>query len=83
MAKGLAYLHSRGPTRLAHGDIKASNILLDKNMEPKIADFGLARMCQNNERKVLTRIEGKRLVKKPIVEDNSLQMNRLSNGKIL
>ncbi|KAG0605155.1 hypothetical protein M758_9G035800 [Ceratodon purpureus] len=60
MAKGLSYLHSRGPTRLAHGDIKASNILLDRNMEPKIADFGLARMCQNNERKVLTRIEGKR-----------------------
>lgn len=60
MAKGLSYLHSRGPTRLAHGDLKASNILLDRNMEPKIADFGLARMCQNNERKVLTRIEGKR-----------------------
>lgn len=60
MAKGLSYLHSRGPTRLAHGDIKASNILLDRTLEPKIADFGLARMCQNNERKVLTRIEGKR-----------------------
>lgn len=60
MAKGLACLHSRGPQRLAHGDIKASNVLLDRFLEPKIADFGLARMCQNNERKVLTRIEGKR-----------------------
>lgn len=60
MAKGLAYLHSRGPQRLAHGDIKASNVLLDRFLEPKFADFGLARMCQNNERKVLTRIEGKR-----------------------
>lgn len=60
LAKGLSFLHSRGPERLAHGDIKANNVLLDKNLEPKIADFGLARMCQNNERKVLTRIEGKR-----------------------
>jgi serine/threonine protein kinase len=60
LAKGLAFLHSRGPQRLAHGDIKAINVLLDRNLEPKIADFGLSRMCQNNERKVLTRIEGKR-----------------------
>ncbi|KAG0588013.1 hypothetical protein KC19_2G208700 [Ceratodon purpureus] len=60
LAKGLAFLHSRGPQRLAHGDIKANNVLLDNKLEPKIADFGLARMCQNNERKVLTRIEGKR-----------------------
>lgn len=60
LAKGLAFLHSRGPQRLAHGDLKANNVLLDKNLEPKVADFGLTRMCQNNERKVLTRIEGKR-----------------------
>jgi serine/threonine protein kinase len=60
LAQGLAFLHSRGPERLAHGDIKANNVLLDRKLAPKIADFGLARMCQNNERKVLTRIEGKR-----------------------
>ena len=65
MAKGLAYLHSKGDRqqRLAHGDIKASSILLDRRLEPKIADFGLARLCQMNSRKVLTRIDGKRWVK--------------------
>lgn len=61
MAKGLACLHSQSPERLAHGDIKANNILLDRHLEPKIADFGLARMCQNNERRVVVHIEGKRL----------------------
>nr|PNR51213.1 hypothetical protein PHYPA_010399 [Physcomitrium patens] len=60
MAKGLACLHSQSPERLAHGDIKANNILLDRHLEPKIADFGLARMCQNNERRVVVHIEGKR-----------------------
>jgi serine/threonine protein kinase len=43
-AQGLSYLHEESQRILAHGDIKASNILLDRTMRPKIADFGLANL---------------------------------------
>lgn len=42
-ARGLQFLHTIGNKPLIHGDIKSANILLDKNFEPKIGDFGLAR----------------------------------------
>lgn len=42
-ARGLQFLHTIGNKPLIHGDIKSANILLDRNFEPKIGDFGLAR----------------------------------------
>ncbi|GMI94006.1 hypothetical protein like AT4G28670 [Hibiscus trionum] len=47
-AEGLEYLHQGCEVRVIHRDIKASNILLDLKFRPKIADFGLARLCSRN-----------------------------------
>ncbi|XP_064119577.1 LOW QUALITY PROTEIN: uncharacterized protein LOC135224495 [Macrobrachium nipponense] len=60
-AKALQFLHTVNQRPLIHGDVKSANILLDKHLEPKLGDFGLARegKSQSTSLKV-TRINGTR-----------------------
>ncbi|MBA0803962.1 hypothetical protein Gohar_014119 [Gossypium harknessii] len=58
VAKGLAFLHEEVQPYIVHRDIKASNILLDKNLMPKISDFGLAKLFPDNLTHISTRVAG-------------------------
>lgn len=57
-AKGLAFLHEELEPHIVHRDIKASNILLDKNFVPKIGDFGLAKLFPEDITHISTRVAG-------------------------
>ncbi|XP_057950270.1 putative serine/threonine-protein kinase [Malania oleifera] len=57
-ARGLAFLHEELVPHIVHRDIKASNILLDRDFMPKIGDFGLAKLFPDNITHISTRIAG-------------------------
>ncbi|KAF5737577.1 hypothetical protein HS088_TW13G00462 [Tripterygium wilfordii] len=58
VARGLAYLHEEVTPHIVHRDIKASNILLDRDFTPKVSDFGLSRLLRDNHSYISTRVAG-------------------------
>ena len=58
IARGLTFLHEESTLKIVHRDIKTSNILLDGDLNPKISDFGLAKLYEEENSHITTRVAG-------------------------
>ncbi|XP_063943042.1 probable LRR receptor-like serine/threonine-protein kinase RFK1 isoform X2 [Daucus carota subsp. sativus] len=58
IARGLAFLHEESRLKIVHRDIKGTNVLLDGELNPKISDFGLARLNEDEKSHISTRVAG-------------------------
>ncbi|XP_073300775.1 probable LRR receptor-like serine/threonine-protein kinase At1g07650 isoform X2 [Primulina huaijiensis] len=58
IAKCLAFLHEESTLKIVHRDIKTNNVLLDKDLNPKISDFGLAKLEEDDNTHIITRVAG-------------------------
>ncbi|KAF3955626.1 hypothetical protein CMV_019170 [Castanea mollissima] len=58
IARGLAFLHEESTLKVVHRDIKTTNVLLDRDLNPKISDFGLAKLNEEENTHISTRIAG-------------------------
>lgn len=57
-ARGLTYLHEQCDPKIIHRDVKAANILLDKDFEAVVGDFGLAKLLDHQDSHVTTAVRG-------------------------
>ncbi|KAH7422050.1 hypothetical protein KP509_13G088200 [Ceratopteris richardii] len=57
-ARGLAYLHEECPNPILHFDVKPQNILLDENLNAKLADFGLSKLVAREQSSINTQVRG-------------------------
>ncbi|MCO5570469.1 hypothetical protein L7F22_024191 [Adiantum nelumboides] len=60
VAKGIAYCHEQCRSRIIHCDIKPENVLLEHDYNPKVSDFGLAKLVSKSQTRVITAIRGTR-----------------------
>nr|POE64665.1 putative leucine-rich repeat receptor-like serine/threonine-protein kinase [Quercus suber] len=58
IARGLVFLHEESTLKIVHRDIKTTNVLLDQDLNPKISDFGLAKLNEEENTHISTRIAG-------------------------
>uniref|UniRef100_A0A803LSR5 non-specific serine/threonine protein kinase n=1 Tax=Chenopodium quinoa TaxID=63459 RepID=A0A803LSR5_CHEQI len=58
VARGLSYLHQESRLRIVHRNVKSSNILLDSDLNPKISDFGLAKLYDEKKTHMSTGVAG-------------------------
>ncbi|KAI8551243.1 hypothetical protein RHMOL_Rhmol06G0169800 [Rhododendron molle] len=58
IAKGLAYLHEECRQKIYHLDVKPQNVLLDENFKAKVSDFGLAKLIDKDQSRVIATLRG-------------------------